>query len=51
MRSSTQKLNLKVLKRSLRDRLFYSNENKPMPLETKAAKQRFDVLCDYYISW
>lgn len=47
----TQKLNLKVLKRSLRDRLFYSREDNPMQLKTQAAKQRFDVLCDYYISW
>lgn len=47
----TQKLNLKVLKRSLRDRFFYAHEEKRIPLETQAAKQRFDVLCDYYISW
>lgn len=47
----TQKLDLKSFKRSLRDRLFYSYEDKLMPLETQAAKQRFDILCDYYISW
>lgn len=55
---STQKLDLKFLKRSLRDRLFYSRvssfnprEDKPMPLENQAKDKEFDAWCNRHISW